>query len=91
MVPMSSVRGHGMSTVEYRRPIGNTIWHHNPKCSDWPTRNFECKRAPPKIKDLCSDCDDPRPVARAERTILGGPVRPTPEVRRPHRGGRNLI
>jgi hypothetical protein len=75
-----------MNTVEYRRPVGGHIWHHNPKCGDWPTRDFECKRVSPKTKDLCADCNDPRPQPRSERSILGGLVRAAPDLGRPRRG-----
>jgi|KBSMisStaDraftv2_1062788.scaffolds.fasta_scaffold1059375_2 hypothetical protein len=44
--------------TEYRRPVGKDVWHWNPRCLEWPTRDFErMKLVRPTTGKLCAGCN----------------------------------
>jgi hypothetical protein len=45
-------------TITYRKSNDNVFWHINPKCADWPTKNYNevISEHAPAGGGFCPDC-----------------------------------
>lgn len=50
--------------MTYRRRPGDTVWHHNPDCWDWPGGSYEGRAEAAPGGVICFECTDRRRAAQ---------------------------